>query len=126
MELLYSEAALTLHINNQCYDVMPGDIFFINPRQIHHACRKGPGEIYAVVFDLNLLKLPTENDPTNTLIEDIIHQKKQFCIKPEQNTEFYSELLPGIRKLKNSFASHGTISGPALFARKAATSTTPC
>ena len=27
MELLYSEAALTLYINNQCYNVIPGDIF---------------------------------------------------------------------------------------------------
>ena len=73
--------------------------FFINPRQIHRASRKSSGEIYAVVFDLKLLKLPTENDPANTLVDEIIHQKKQFCVKPEQNTGFHSELLPAIRKI---------------------------
>lgn len=44
----------------------PGDIFFVDLRLIHCACRKSLGNIYAVVFDLNLRKISAnESDPAD-------------------------------------------------------------
>ena len=78
MEFLYTEATLTLYIDDKSYEMAPGDIAFINPRQIHRAVRNGPGEVYAFVFDLTLLKISDDNDHSNRLIDEVIHQKKQF------------------------------------------------
>ena len=99
MELLYSEAALTLYINDEPYDVAPGDIFFINPRQIHRAYRKTFGSIFAIVFDLPLLRTADSGNPVNRLLDDVAGQKKQFFPKAEQGSALYRELLPSLREI---------------------------
>ncbi|MBR4744058.1 MAG: helix-turn-helix transcriptional regulator [Oscillospiraceae bacterium] len=93
MEIVHTKAELALYINNTCHEAVPGDVFFINPRQIHSAVRKGPGEVYAVVFDLNILKMPDHNAPSNRLIDDILQQSKRFITKPERDSALYLKTL---------------------------------
>ena len=97
MEFIYSEAALELYINNSKINVVPEDIIFVNPRLIHRACRQSMGDIYAIIFDLNLLSIPCQNPSAESLIIDaILNQKKQFCTKPDPSTELYRRLKPHI------------------------------
>jgi AraC-like DNA-binding protein len=91
MEFLYTEATLTLYIDDKSYEMAPGDIAFINPRQIHRAVRNGPGEVYAFVFDLTSLKISDDNDRSNRLIDEVIHQKKQFITKPKRDSHLYQK-----------------------------------
>ena len=88
---MYTEATLTLYIDDKSYEMAPGDIAFINPRQIHRAVRNGPGEVYAFVFDLTLLKISDDNDHSNRLIDEVIHQKKQFITKPKRDSQLYQK-----------------------------------
>ncbi|MGI6744016.1 MAG: AraC family transcriptional regulator [Eubacteriales bacterium] len=99
MEILYSKASLSLYINSEYYDVSPGDLLFINPRHIHHAYRKDHGEVYAIVWDLNILKIPIENNPNNLLINDIINNKKQFSVRHAYESDLNNELLPYVNTI---------------------------
>ena len=93
MEIVHTKAELALYINDTCHEAAPGDVFFINPRQIHSAVRRGPGEVYAVVFDLNLLRMPDPGAPSNQLIDEILRQSKRFVTKPERDSALYRKTL---------------------------------
>ncbi|MBE6725555.1 MAG: helix-turn-helix domain-containing protein [Ruminococcaceae bacterium] len=93
MEIVHTKAPLALYINDTCHEAVPGDVFFINPRQIHSAVRKGPGEIYAVVFDLNILKMPDAKAPSNQLIDEILQQSKRFPARPKRDSALYRKTL---------------------------------
>ena len=97
MELIYSEASLILFINNKRINVVPGDIIFVNPRSIHRAYRRSTGDIYAIVFDLKLLKISCSTpNATSLIVDEILAQNKKFCTKPEPSTELYRGLKPPI------------------------------
>lgn len=93
MEIVHTKAKLALYINDTCHEAAPGDVFFINPKQIHSAIRKSPGEVYAVVFDLSVLKMSDHTAPSNRLIDEILQQSKQFITKPGRDSVLYLKTL---------------------------------
>ncbi len=99
MEILYTEAYGNVYINNMEYFVVPGDLLFINPGSLHHTRRSTDGEMYHIVFDLNLVKHSDITCCVNDIVDDLIHQNIQIAVKPEQHSESYQKLLPLVRKL---------------------------
>ena len=99
MEILYTEAYGKVYINNMEYSVEPGDMLFINPGTLHHTHRSTDGEMYHVVFDLNLIKHGDIACSVNDVMDGLIHQNIQIMVNPKQKTEAYQKLLPFVRKL---------------------------
>ena len=99
MEILCTDAALTLYINEEEFVLEPGDICFINPLMIHRAYRKSAGDIFAVVFDLDLLKMPDEPQPLDDWVKELSDRKRKIVTRPDQDSSFYRELSPAVRRL---------------------------
>ncbi|MBQ8185698.1 MAG: helix-turn-helix transcriptional regulator [Clostridia bacterium] len=97
MEIFYTHAHGILHINDRQYDVVPGDILFINPASLHHSSRRSPGSMFHIVFDLKLLTNPWIESDVNTVVNDLIRRKKQILVKPDRDSGIYRELEPLIR-----------------------------
>ena len=96
MEIFYSEACGSLYIDKTEYDVVPGDIFFINPGLIHRTFRKSHGLMSHIVFSLGILKTMSGGEDVNKRIDAMLEQKIQIKAKAEQGSEWYNELLPVI------------------------------
>ena len=96
MEIFYSEACGSLYIDKTEYDVVPGDIFFINPGLIHRTFRKSHGLMSHIVFSLGILKTMSGGNEVNKRIDAMLEQKIQIKAKAEQGSEWYNELLPVI------------------------------
>lgn len=99
MEIFFTEAYGILYINDRQYDVVPGDIVFINPGLLHHSYRKATGSMFHIVFDLKLLTNPAIESDVNTIVDDLIQRKKQIIVKPEQDSELYRKLRPIVESL---------------------------
>lgn len=94
MEIFYSEACGSLYIDKTEYDVVPGDIFFINPGLIHRTFRKSHGLMSHIVFSLGILKTMSGGNEVNKRIDAMLEQKIQIKAKAEQGSEWYNDLLP--------------------------------
>lgn len=69
IEILYIETGrLSLSINQTTYTGMPGDIFFVNPREIHGMATDDLSLLYhAVVFPLRFTAFQSKNAGSNEL-----------------------------------------------------------
>lgn len=99
MEIVYSEAHGTLFVNDKSYEMVPGSIFFVNPRVLHRTFRKSHGLMVHIVFDLNILKTLSNSNPYNELIDDILKQNRKFKEIVPFDSEIYRQLLPIIHSI---------------------------
>ncbi len=99
MEIFYSKACGTIYINDGQYDVVPGDIVFINPGLLHRSYRKTSGSMFHIVFDLKLLMNPAIESDVNSIVDDMMYRRTQIFTKPAQDSELYRKLLPVVECL---------------------------
>ena len=99
MEIFFSEAYGTLYINDGQYDIVPGDLVFVNPGLLHRSYRKTEGSMFHIVFDLQLLVNPAMDGDVNLLVDDLIHRRTQILVKPVRESALYRELKPIVERL---------------------------
>lgn len=88
-----------LYINDKQYDVIPGDIVFINPGLLHYSYRKTSGRMFHIVFDLKLLTNPAIESDINAIVYDLMQRKIQLIVKPDRESKLYQKLRPIVENL---------------------------
>ena len=101
VEIVYFQTTGILRIDGLPHDIKQGDIFFINPQQLHSTYENEIGKMYHIVFFAEALKNNYYPNYQNNLIDALINRHTQFVNKIEQTSEAYCLLLPLIKEIIN-------------------------
>jgi len=100
VEIAYSLTSGILRIDRKFYDCKKGDIFFINPRQLHNSYKHDEaGILYGIVFLAEALKSNYQPNYQNNLIDRITGRQIQFVNRVERTSEAYCQLLPLVEEI---------------------------
>lgn len=112
IEIIYMvEGEMTANVSEEKYVIKPGDIFFVNPEEVHMFIVQEPVVYYAIVFFPDIFRFKGvhffEREFTNPIMGGAKRFPRLVCVSQKE----YNDLQPMIHRM---FYEHMT-SKPLLF-----------
>lgn len=97
LEIIYiKEGSLTIHISGQCMEGKAGEIYFVNPGELHFmGSDDGNVSYYTLLFPLTFLSFQSEDDLEEDLLKPLRNGTKQFpiCLSGQEQRKKIAEIL---------------------------------
>ncbi len=97
LEIIYiQKGSLTIHIDGQSMEAKAGEIYFVNPGELHFmGSEDGSVSYYTLLFPLTFLSFQSEDDLEEELLKPLRNGTKRFpvCLLDKEKREKIAEIL---------------------------------
>lgn len=105
MEIIYiKEGSLTIHVSGQSMEGKAGEIYFVNPGELHYmGSEDGNVSYYTLLFPLTFLSFQSEDDLEEELLKPLRNGTKRFpvCLAGKEKQIKIAEILDGLINYNN-------------------------
>lgn len=101
-ELFFLEdGALDFWVEDTCYPLREGEAVLVTPGLLHRAAavEKKNGSFYALVFSLDLIAVPGDQNAFEKYAEPVLRSPESFCVHLKPDAVWQREVLGDLRRI---------------------------